>query len=135
LLVEHALDSLRNGFSARGGRAPLFRFLRSDRVLAIGTELLNLSPGNTGFVERASQCPDIDRLREFHLHHGTAGELDAEIDSRIDQERPKPENDERRRDSNRPFPPADEIDIRVVKNAKHQMLRVCVLRERESQIM
>ena len=92
-------------------------------ILAVGSELLDLGPVNAGLVERRANRADIGRLGELDLHQRTAGELDAVV-GRLDRQRAEPEDDESDGDPDRPLPPADEIVVGVVKNAKHQMLSV-----------
>ena len=70
----------------------------------------------------------------MELHQRSTIELDAEVRT-VKNNGADANDDERDSDARRPFPPADEIVMSVMEYAKHQMLSVCALFERVSQII
>ncbi len=135
LLLQDPPDGNRDGLSALRLCGDRGRVLCPDRELAVRSELLDLGPTDSRLVKRGPDLADIGRLRELQLHQRSAGELDTQVE-RLDRERSKPQHDEGDRDRRHHLPPANEIVARVVKNSKHQMLRlVWASRERFSQIM
>lgn len=133
-LRQNGLDAILGCLSTSRRCALLFRFLRANRELAIVSELLNLSAVNSRLIEMRAKLTNVDRLIERNLHHRSTSELDALVDS-AENERAHADGDENRSQPDCNSPRLDEIDIGVVKNSKHQMLRVCVFWLRLSQIM
>ena len=135
LLFQNCFDLGGNGSRAVGLRCYLRRVLRTDGEIPIRSELLDLGATNSGVVQCRANLGRIGRLGELELHQRTAGELDAVV-GRLDGKRSEAEENEADGDRRHHLPPADEVVVGIVKNSKHQMLRVVwASRERLSQIM
>ena len=80
LVVQHRLDSLAYALRTAGLLRDRALILRSNRVLAIRSELLNLRSIDAVRVQRASHVGNIGRGLELHLHQRSTRELDALVD-------------------------------------------------------
>ena len=120
LALQRRLDLRGRALHRRAGRRRMARGPHGE--LSRRAELLDLRARVARGVDRRADVADVGRLGELELHQRAAGELDALVESSVQDERDQAGGDEGGGEADCQAPALDEIDLRVVQDAQHGSL-------------